>query len=904
MPPVSRPPSRREALALLAASAAAACGRPPPGEALPYVDPPAGLVPGVPQAYATSFLEDGLAEGLVVTSHEGRPTRIDGNPDHPASLGATRARAQAWVLGLYDADRARTLREGALPRAPGDLTRLLAGPLDGLHLLLEPSSSPLVGRLLDAVRARHPDVQVHTWAPRGPANVLDGARIAYGQPVWARPDLAAARVVVTVAADLLDDHPYALRNARDWASRRAPPTMSRVYAVETAVSPTGAAADVRIALPPSGLPAFVCALATHILGAGPWSAWRLPADADRIAARAASELLAAPGAVALAGGLDLPGWAHALLFAIGDAVGAHTVVTPSPWLAPPTGLGALVAALDAGAVDTLVILEGNPGYTAPALAHRLGAARQVVRLGLHDDETSALAQWHVPALHGLEAWGDARAADGTVSFQQPLIRPLWGGWTPAGLLARLGGLGGDDRTLLAETWRAAEPAGFETWWPTAIRLGLRTGSAFAPIAATVDRARVAAAVPAPPPPVGLELLVRPCPRLHDGRYANNPWLQELPDPITQIAWGNPAQLGPDTARTLGLSSPGRLEVDGISLPAVVVPGHAEGVVSVTRGYGRTSGGSFADGIGVDVNALAERGTAPLDVRALPGTPALACGQLGWDRDGRDVARRGTLAAYLHDPRSVAGPPPADTPLYALWPRPTHLTAPKQWAMAIDLNTCIGCGACAIACQAENNVPVVGPTDVAKGRRMHWLRVDRYVDTGGDYTFEPMLCQHCEQAPCEYVCPTNATVHSPDGLNEQVYNRCIGTRFCSNNCPWKVRRFNWFDYDRRRTGLQQLQLNPQVTARQRGVMEKCTFCVQRIRTRGIAERVGTDTPEPTLETACQQACPTRAITFGDLLAPDSAVAALHADPRAYAELGELGTRPRVRYLARLTNPGGP
>jgi molybdopterin-containing oxidoreductase family iron-sulfur binding subunit len=336
----------------------------------------------------------------------------------------------------------------------------------------------------------------------------------------------------------------------------------------------------------------------------------------------------------------------------------------------------------------------------------------------------------------------------------------------------------------------------------------------------------------------------------------------------------------------------------MGMPALVVPGHAEGVVSVTLGYGRTRGGSVCEGVGVDVSALAGR-TGAVTVTALPGIPDLAIAQRDPGRDGRDVARRGTLAAYLADPRAVAGEPPAPNTLYDLSRRPTHLTAPQQWAMTIDLNTCTGCGACAIACQAENNVPVVGPIDVGKGRRLHWLRIDRYVGPEG-MTFEPMLCQHCEDAPCEYVCPTAATVHSPDGINEQIYNRCVGTRFCSNNCPWKVRRFNWFDYDRRRTDLQALQLNPQVTARQRGVMEKCTFCVQRVRTTGIAERTGTSAPP--LQTACQQACPTRAITFGDLNAEGSPVAALRDDPRAYAELGELGTQPRVRYLVRVDNTG--
>lgn len=968
-PGADRPPpgvTRRELARLLGASLAlagvAGCTRPPQERIRPYVREPREHTPGVARSYATAMSLEGYATGLLVESHAGRPTKVEGNPEHPASLGATGAIEQASVLGLYDPDRARLVtHEG---RAT-DWARLAPAVRDlaarhrtdrgaGLRLLLEPTSSPLVAYLLGEVQSRYPEARVHVDEPLAWRSPYEGTRLAFGRPLEALYDFGQADVVLAIDADPLASGPFHLRHARQFAGRRrvAGPsgTMSRLYAVEAPFSLTGAMADHRLPVRSAEAALVLAAVLTEVvLAAGPAG---LPADARLPLPRPRTE--GPHGAFVRAVARDLrdragrglvvvgprqPAEAHALGHLLNAVLGnvGRTVsyVEPSRLGAaePAMGLRPLAEAVAAGAVDTLVILEGNPAYTAPAdldFARRLAAVPSTIRLGLYPDETARVCRWLVPAAHYLEAWGDTRAADGTLSFVQPLIDPLYGGKTPAEVLALfLGADGASAYDLVRDFHRGrVGAADFEAFFEGALARGLVEGSAaaqagveprWAELPAWLDALRAGADAP------GLELVLVEDPKVHDGRFANNAWLAELPDPMTRLTWDNAAVMSPATARRLGVETERMVELRyrgrTLAAPALVLPGHADGVVSIALGYGRDVPFATAAGMGVNAYRLRESGVrspfgSGLDVVPLtetvpnvtPGRPPrerpmrrrLAITQTHWTMDGRPIALSATLAEFRRDPDFTAahrGPQPS---LHPPWPQEG-----PQWGMTIDLTVCTGCSACVVACQAENNIPTVGKDEVLNSREMHWLRIDRYFTGPAEaprVVMEPMLCQHCEKAPCEYVCPVYATLHSPDGLNEMIYNRCIGTRFCSNNCPWKVRRFNWFDYNATRPGVETLVMNPDVTVRERGVMEKCTFCVQRIRRAGIEARLdGRETGAEALQTACQQACPTGAIVFGSLADPAAAVSRLRDRPQRFAVLHHLGTRPRVEYLARITNP---
>jgi Fe-S-cluster-containing dehydrogenase component/anaerobic selenocysteine-containing dehydrogenase len=933
---------RRTLMKLFAAGAAlaggglAGCMERPRERIMPRVEQPPEMTPGVPLTYATSMVIDGFATGLVAHAREGRPIKMEGNPDHPASLGGTSAIHQASILDLYDPARSSGALERGLPRATETLLGPLSrrSPLPGLWFLLHPQSSPLVEQLMARVRERHPGATFAYHAPVDRRSVYEGARLAFGRPLEAQYRFERADVVVSLDADFLAAMPNSVRWSRDFAARRriASPAgdPGRLYVAETAMTPTGTLADHRLPVRPSQIARLAAALAAELARLGIHTgapgaigtalAGRAAGQPERAWATAAARDLAAHRGrgLVLAGDHHAPA-VHALVHAINAALTNfdRTVWFTRPALLDPLGpdLGDVVAAARAGAIETLVIVEANPAYSGPADLDIRSALTRVpssICVSAHRDETAAACGRMLPLAHYLETWGDARSYDGTLSLVQPLIRPLYDGVSLADVLAVLAGdPRPDSYRRLRELHGAPVGAGpeLERVWQSHLQRGFLPGTAAS--AETVQlswspamAAAVADAAAAPAGEPGLELRFAPSQSIYDGRFASNAWLQELPRPITKLTWDSAALIGAGTARRAGVSTGDvvRLTVEGRSLeaPVLVAPGHAEGAVTLELGYGRRQPVA-ASGTGVDAYALrTSAGLAFAGGLRLARTGAhrrLAVTQASLDPAGRAIALHTTVAAYRRDPDFTAehrGPLPNLLPERAA-DRP-------QWGMTIDTSICSGCSACVTACQAENNIPIVGRDGVLAHREMHWLRIDSYEVAPARVVHQPMLCQHCERAPCEYVCPTYATQHSPDGLNEMVYNRCIGTRFCSNNCPYKVRRFNWFDYTEDAPRPVQLQRNPDVTVRARGVMEKCTYCVQRIRRAEIAARMEEREIGPgEVVTACQQACPTGAIRFGPLHHADTPVVAWRRELRAYEVLHELGTRPRTIYLAAIANP---
>lgn len=937
--------ARREFLrrmgAAMALAGLGACTRAPERKILPYVEQPPEVRPGVAVRYATALEIDGYGRGLLVESHEGRPTKIEGNPAHPASLGASSAIEQAAVLSLYDPTRLASVRHRREPASwPQFDAALRAGRWRGargrgLHLVLPPTASPTVAALLERLRARYPEARVHAHAPWGDRGANEAARVAFGRPLARRLALARADVIVTLDDDLLSQGPAAHPNARAWADRRRDPIaapMNRLYAVESQVTPTGMAADHRLPVRHGDVAAVAARLVAEL--APPELAplaerWKgAAAPHERWVAALARDLGAHRGRSVIAAGPSQPVTVHLLADALNAALGnfERTVDTaPMPADEPALATHALpelVEALRAGDVEHLVVVGSDLRYAAPAdvpLADLLERAGASFYVGAHADATAQGSTWAAPLAHPLESWGDTRAFDGTAAIVQPLIAPLRPGRTPATVLASLlGDDPADGYAIVRAVWSARwgiTGAAFERRWEDALASGVvpNTTIAVTPTPIAWERVRAALAGLAAPPPTGadapLELTFPRDARMHDGHMISNAWLLELPDPVTKLTWENAAHVAPATARRLHLETgdPIELTLRGrrLTCAAVVVPGHPDGSIALATGWGRSVEGAPTS-LGVNAYRLASadawHADAGLEIRRVGARRELPRTQRHHHFPSHEhahaVFRRVDRAELLERP-----PPAGKRRLPQLY----HRTPPRreQWAMTIDLGLCTGCNACVLACQAENNVPTVGAEGVAKARAMHWLRVDTYAsDHGGDgdaYAPQPMLCQHCEMAPCEYVCPTNATVHSDDGLNEMVYNRCVGTRFCSNNCPYKVRRFNWFDAHHDEPAVLALARNPDVTVRARGVMEKCSFCVQRIRESGARARAeGRRVEDGEVQTACQQACPTRAIVFGDGNDPRAEVARRTRDPRAYEALDELGTHPRVRYLERVRN----
>lgn len=907
-------PQRRGLLKLMAASFAlgglSGCGDPATSDTgwVPAVEAPPGIVPGLPNRFATATVAGGAGLGLVVEHRMGRPVKVEGNPLHPASLGATDALAQALVLDFYDPDRASGMLRQGRPATMAELLDILvpvraslyAARGAGLRILTGACVSPTLGAALDALLARLPEARWHQWEADGSDAPRAGAVLAYGRPLVSVPRLDAADVVVGLESDLVSGAPGWVRHARDLASRRNPARgpMSRIHAVESVPSLLGGIADRRIAAGPAELHRGLMALAAGVLTG------TAPGDAPAWVGPALSDLRAARGRAFVHAGPALPAEAHALVHAMNEALGGRgqTYALLPPFEHRPedggAGMGGLLADMEAGRVSALLILDSNPVHAAPGFGRLLGLVPVSVHSGPAPDETALAAGWHVPMTHPFEDWGDLRAHDGTASVQQPQALPLHRGRSALSLLSLVAeGSPRDSLAAVRNTWR--EHLADEDAWLSALADGVVPGTAAAPLDVPL-RAEAARAVPPAPPSPPLAVLFRPDPYLLDGRNANNAWLQELPRPLTKLTWDNPLLLAQDVAPELrngDLVELSRGEVR-LELPAWRLPGLAPGCAVAVTGYGRANPGEVGGGAGWDLFPLRAAEGAPA-LRVLGRHARLATTDRGMGTvPPGDIARTGTLAAFQRDPHGLAGQAPDDS-LYRVRP-----SAPVQWGMVVDLNQCIGCNACVVACQAENNVPVVGRDNVIRQREMHWLRIDRYWDGEGpeaQAVFQPMLCLHCEEAPCETVCPVGASVHDSEGLNLQVYNRCIGTRFCSNNCPYKARRFNFGPYaeDEHRPAIAR---NPEVSVRPRGVMEKCTFCVQRI----AASRIEHDrdgVPQHVV-TACQAACPTSAFSFGDLNDPAAEIVARKASPLNYVLLPDQQTHPRVTYEARIRNPPAP
>jgi molybdopterin-containing oxidoreductase family iron-sulfur binding subunit len=927
------PVGRRGFLRLMGASLAlagvSACTRQPNEAIVPYVRQPEEVVPGKPLFYATAMPFGGAGVGLLVESHEGRPTKIEGNPEHPSSLGATDLFAQAAILGLYDPDRSQVLTHlgeirsfDAFAVAMRDVMAAQeATGGGGVRILTETVASPTLAAQIDGLLARLPQAQWIQWEPFGRHNVRAGSLQAFGEYVDAQYTVERADVILTLDSDFLCLGNSALRHARAFASRRRvegdPAQRNRLYVVESSPTNTGTKADHRLLLKASAVARFAHAVAAG-LGVAGAAGGGLDGDAQAWVAPLVRDLQAARGRSLVIAGEGQPAGVHALAHAMNEALGnvGETVVYTQAAEARPTdqraGLATLVEDMNAGQVGLLLVMGANPVYSAPPDLDFAGAMDRVAlraHLGLHHDETAALCHWHVPETHFLEAWSDVRAADGTVSIVQPLIAPLYNGHSAHELLAALGTDGpryGYD--LVRGFW--AEDAGaaaLDADWRRWLHDGVVPGTAFParPVATLPGAVTGAPAASGD----GLEVVFRPDPSVHDGRFANNGWLQELPKSLTKLTWDNAALLAPATAERLMLVSGDVVELAAgdrtLRIPVWVAPGHAADVVTLHAGYGRARGGRIANGIGVDVNVL-RQAAAPdvlggVSLSKTGDSYPLVSTQDHWSLEGRNLVRVATVEQYRDDP-AFAQVHVEGEGLTMLADRQYEGYA---WGMAIDQNTCTGCNSCVVACQAENNVPVVGKGEVANGREMHWLRIDRYYSgelDNPDTYHQPMPCQQCEAAPCEVVCPVAATTHSDEGLNDMVYNRCVGTRYCSNNCPFKVRRFNFLLYSDWNTSSFKLARNPDVTVRSRGVMEKCTYCVQRINLARVTSKLeDREIRDGEILTACQSACPTQAIVFGNINDPESAVSRVKASALNYTLLAELNVRPRTSYVAVVRNP---
>jgi len=936
--------TRRELMTLVGASLSlaglAGCRR-PVEEIVPYVAAPEDIVPGIPRYYATTMPFGRSAYGLIVESHEGRPTKIEGNLAHPSTIGASSSRVQASMLGLYDPDRSQSITlKGArkswtdFVTAWGELSKAHAADGGGLAVLSESFSSPTLARLASELRARYPKMQWATYDAVSDENRLAGLRQATGRDLDLVLRFDRASVILCLDADPLLTDPEMIRHARGFAAGRqagaSGGAMNRLYAVEGVYSLTGAMADHRLRLESRRIAAFLAALAMR-LGA-PGASSQAGADISGVDRRwidaVAKDLLANRGKGLIVAGERQPAGVHAAVCALNAHLGntGKTVTyyeTKDAAIPSVSSLASLVSAMKAGTVQTLVVLGGNPVFDAPAdldFASAMAKVPHSIALGHTVDETSSKTEWHIPRAHYLESWGDARAVGGTLSVVQPLILPLFGGRTPVEVLGLM--VGGKDRPgydIVRDTWQPILGAGeFDKKWNRVLHDGLLAGSELTEVAPVVKGEAFAELARASGSASGLEIVFVPSPSLHDGRFANDGWLQELPDPLTKLTWDNPALVSPKTAESLTLVNGELVRLDyagrSLELPVWILPGMADGVVALTVGYGRQHAGRIGSKVGFDTftvrSSVAPGFASGAKLTSLGRTYPLAATQDHGSMEGRPIVRESTVAELRSEKKEEARPGALgvfeeEPEHFSLWKEHTYDKG-HQWGMTIDLNTCIGCNACMTACQSENNVPVVGKIQVAKQREMHWIRVDRYFSgepSGSpEVVFQPVPCMHCEAAPCEQVCPVAATVHDGEGLNVMVYNRCIGTRYCSNNCPYKVRRFNFFNFTKDTPNVLKLAMNPDVTVRARGVMEKCTYCTQRINRAKIdAKLAGRELRDGDVKTACQQACPAAAIEFGDIRDTSSRVAKAKADPRNYALLEELNTRPRTTYLTKVRNP---
>ncbi len=918
-------PERRRFLKLMAASLAMSglIGRQaraadPRDQEVPFVNQPERAEAGASLSYASVTLIDGFANGVLVTTRNGRPLKIEGNSQHPWSRGGTDVFGQASILGLYDPQRSATVRHAGRPsdwqafRAAmtGHFAALRANRGEGLRLLTGPLTSPSLLAQVAAMQAAFPAMRWHSHAAVGRSASYEGTRRTFGRSLETRWRFDRARTVVALDGDFLDHGPQQVGAARDWIDARrasmAEGGLLELHVAGALPNLTSAKADHPLVASQADLMALAQGLladvtqpqaATPAHGAPAMAGWR---------ARAAAALRAGRGSsLVIAGSTQSPALqeaVHRLNAALGNL--GQTVFYTEAVSTEAAPLGELATAIEGGEVRALLMLDVNPAYDAPGdlgFAKLLAKVPLKIHAGQFADETADRADWHLPLSHPLESWGDARSIDGTVGLMQPTMTPLYGGRSVPEILSLLtdseprGGL-----DLLRAHWQDGETAeAFAPRWQAMLLDGFVPDSALP--ARTVQPGAPSAQPPRPAAGIGLDVVFRPDPSIWDGSVANNPWLQELPKPLTKLVWENVISVSPHMAERTHLSqgdivtlAAGGRSIDG---PVWILPGQADDTVGVTLGYGRQVPEMLFDGLGYDAYAL-RAGSDPW--RLAGGTVhktgrrvALVTTQDHATMEGHDFVRvQHVGAASVGETTSMTQPS-----LYG-----AQASDGRAWGMVIDLDACIGCNACVTACQSENNIPVVGREEVGRGREMHWLRIDRYYEGGVDAPqthFQPVPCMHCEDAPCEVGCPVEATLHDHEGLNLMVYNRCVGTRACSGYCPYKVRHFNYLDYTGDAAPSIALQRNPEVTVRARGVMEKCTYCVQRIAGARIeADKSNQPIPDGRVQTACQTACPTRAISFGDLNDRGSAVAAARQDPRNYALLGELNTRPRTTYLAEM------
>jgi len=978
--------SRRRFLQLMGASIALAtvtgCWK--EDKIIPAVKGDSAFVPGTSKHFATAMEIGGVAQSLLVTSYDGRPVKVEGNPAHPESLGACNLFAQASTLELYDPDRSTQIHKkgekGLIPATLQEYTAfakthfadLKAKGGAGLRVLSDATSSVTMAALKAKFATAFPQAKWFEYEPVSSDNEREGTKIAFGQALRPILSLKSAKVILALDSDFLNQHPSSLRLGREFAAGRKPGAgMSRLYSVESVFSSTGASADHRLPMRATEIGSFLAAVAAELakdakftsspaakLAAGVKAEGEWSAEDKKVLGALVKDLSANAGASLIVVGPRQPAEVHALANALNvllGNVGKTVSFVADPDAARPSyveSLKALVATPEAE-INTLVILGGNPSYDAPAdlkFAEKLAKIPNVIQHSVYFNETSTSATWHLPRTHYMEAWGDARTWDGTHSIVQPLILPLYNAKSSLELVSEIIGEPRKGYDLVRNTLKETVKEGFEAAWRTAVHNGLVAGSAYPTVTPTLKAEALTIETKAPAKGE-IELVFTTDTKIYDGRFANNGWLQETSDFLTKLTWDNALMMAPETAKRLNLSvklgAVVNLAVNGASLDVAVytMPGHPKDSVSLALGYGRTVcgnvGGYYEKRIAAPgVNAYALRTSTAKDVVAsgvkLTVTTKeykLATTQDHWaiDTTGQkgiaerigELVREAPLDAYEKDKNVTKGRVHLPEHMFT----DGNIQKGKQlfnewkyegnkWGLAIDLNACTGCMSCLVACQSENNIPIVGKDQVLRGREMHWLRLDRYFKgdvNNPEIAQQPVMCQQCENAPCEQVCPVAATVHSSEGLNEMVYNRCIGTRYCSNNCPYKVRRFNFFDWNKTvknsKNDVQKMVFNPEVTVRMRGVMEKCTFCVQRIQVAKIkhknaGERTKDDRtliPDGTIKSACQQACPAEAIVFGDLNDKESRVSKQFEDSRSYFMLAELNVRPRVSYMAKIRNP---
>ncbi len=937
------PVSRRKFMGIMGASMAlaglASCRR-PVQKIVPYVVPPENLVPGMPQYYATSMAHGLSSYGLLVESHEGRPTKIEGNTLHPSSLGSTSAQMQATTLALYDPDRISSVTLDGASKTWDDFVKYWRGEFatykaasgEGVAMLSESHNSPTMAKLAKRWKSKFPKAPWVVYESISDENIHAGIASATGKEYLPSYDYSKADVILSLDSDFLQRDSESITAARGFADGRrvasVKDSMNRLYVIESMFTLTGGMADHRLRVASSEISAFALALADELkrqgltIGGLKTQGPSLSGDKKKWLTALAKDLIKARGKSLVVSGRRQPSHVHALTLAINSALGnvGKTVEyhsAPDALFPRRDELSNLVSKMNAGEISTLIIVGGNPVYDAPAdtkFADAIKKVSNVIRLGNADDETSSVSNWVLPQAHFLESWSDTRSVNGTLAITQPLIDPLYNGRSAVEVVSLL--LGGRETPgyeLVRGTLRdTIGKTNFETGWERTLHDGLLAKSASKPVALKIKSGALSN-YPASSVSItdsNLEIVFYDG-NLYDGRLANVGWLQELPDPVTKLTWDNAALMSPATAHRLGVKNSDvvKLQVDGNSLeaPVWVMPGQADNSIALALGYGRRIAGTVGTAVGVDAGSLRSSSafsfTAGVTVSSTGKTYPLSNSQDHGSMEERPLIREATLGEYRASP--TFAPDMVETPkLESLWNDIKYDTG-YQWGMTIDLNVCTGCNACTIACQSENNVPIVGKEQVAKGREMHWLRMDRYFIGDEDdpqMAQQPMACQQCEMAPCEQVCPVAATNHDEEGLNVMVYNRCIGTRYCSNNCPYKVRRFNYFNFTKDTSEVAKMGMNPDVTVRSRGVMEKCTYCTQRIsRAKLTAKKDDRQVADGEIISACQQACPTKAIVFGNINDPKSEVSRIKEQNRNYKIFAEINTRPRTSYQARLRNP---